>query len=233
MGLIAVALGRAIPWYATQANETPPSGYVYAQGQVLHAGEHDFPASQCIGGAGTDYQVADLRNKFVLGADITKAAGLAAALGDTNASAPGPMGAGGLNGFTIATANLPVHSHTGSLSSGLGADSGDHAHGWSISGHGAHSHSDDSGFAFATAASNWGQNTTSGTYATPVTVGDRAGTTASDPGHSHSLAPGADDSHAHTMSISSSGGVGDVLGGNPYDQRPRFCAVVWIVKVKW
>jgi hypothetical protein len=58
------------------------------------------------------YQLPDLRNRFLLGADITKAAG---DVGDytssTFAGAPGPKGIVGSNIKTLSIAEMPPHIH--------------------------------------------------------------------------------------------------------------------------
>jgi hypothetical protein len=220
VGLVSVQLARAVPYYATAANEALPAGYSLADGSTLAAGTHDVPASQC--DVNGNYVLADMRNKFALGADATKAPGTAAALGDTSASAPGPLGTGGNHQLTVAVGNLPAHGHSGTL-----ASDGSHTHNWSITAHSSHSHTTDSS-GFAMNVSNGVEPYRGGSSTTiPTTAGVAGAGT-----HAHTFSPVSDLNHGHTVSASSTGGLGDTLSGGAYDQRPRYCGVVWIVRTK-
>jgi hypothetical protein len=87
----------------------PPPGFVICDGQAVLQANHDFGAIGTI-------NVPDLRNQFVVGADIAKADGTAG----TTGAAPGIRGAAG--GHSV---NVPAHYHgKGNLS----ASGGSHQH---------------------------------------------------------------------------------------------------------
>lgn len=95
-------LGAVIDWW--RPNNTvdvgggagnPPPGFVICDGQAVLQANHDFGAIGTI-------NVPDLRNQFVVGADIAKADGTAG----TTGAAPGIRGAAG--GHSV---NVPAHYH--------------------------------------------------------------------------------------------------------------------------
>lgn len=140
----------------------------------------------------------DLRDKFVMGAGTT-------AVNTT----------GGTNSLTIATANLPSHTHAISLTSGAG---GSHTH--SISSDGAHSHtfvvhgspgSDTNSFDV--------DNQNNGGSDAPSTK-----TTSSSGAHTHTI--GSESSHTHAIS-----GTSAATGsGTAIDNRPAFFTLCYIMK---
>lgn len=75
-GLVAnqVPLGTIVPWWRPSDVIDPPAGWVICDGRTLQADDHSY--------GNTNYQVPDLRNKFILGADEAKANGAASAAAD-------------------------------------------------------------------------------------------------------------------------------------------------------
>jgi hypothetical protein len=157
MSMLSVPLKTILMYHADLQNETiAAEGFEICDGRTLNASQQDI-------NPGSTYPLPDLRNKFILGADITKAAGNT---GDFTVSgfggAPGPKGVGGSQSKLLATTELPSHTHTGTVSS-----SGSHSHTGSLSSNGAHTH----------AGSSSG---TAGNHSHSV----------SDPGHSHGVSVG-------------------------------------------
>lgn len=142
MSLQSVPLKTVIMYHADVTNETLPLSYEYCDGRTLGIGTHD------IGGGSSAYTLPDLRNRFILGADITKGASITGGTTNSAADAPGPKGAGGVHAKTLATSELPAHTHTATTNTagahthtGSSADSGGaHAHTASASTAGAHVH---------------------------------------------------------------------------------------------
>lgn len=106
MGTLSVPLKTVIMYHADTTNEPIPASYEACDGRLLGIGTHD------IGGGTSTYQLPDLRNRFILGADITKGTGVVGGTTDTAADAPGPKATSGMNGTTLSIANLPAHTHS-------------------------------------------------------------------------------------------------------------------------
>lgn len=106
MGTLSVPLKTIIMYHADATNEPIPSSYEACDGRLLGIGTHD------IGGGTSTYQLPDLRNRFILGADITKGVGVVGGITDTAADAPGPKATSGVNSTSLSIGNLPAHSHT-------------------------------------------------------------------------------------------------------------------------
>lgn len=124
MSLLSVPLKTILDWHADIQNDTPPTDYAICDGRTLNSSQQDI-------NPGGSYTVPDLRNVFLLGADITKTAGTAgASVGSGSeslaAGAPGPKGTGGENSHILATSELASHTHT--FSGTTGNDSPDHTH---------------------------------------------------------------------------------------------------------
>jgi hypothetical protein len=99
-------IGEVIDWFRP-ANTVPvPSGFVVCDGQSVAASAHDF-------GTGASFNTPDLRNKFVLGANIANADGAGATVGEAAANAPGIRGVGGTNFKDLSHYHLTNdHTHT-------------------------------------------------------------------------------------------------------------------------
>ena len=119
-----VPLGTVLDWWRPPPGTTPvPAGFEICNGQTLTAnhttaavaGNHQFrdASNQPITGSIT---LPDLRNKFIIGADILTADGTASSAGDGTAistaqhpNAPGIRGIGG--GNSAHGHNVPAHRH--------------------------------------------------------------------------------------------------------------------------
>jgi microcystin-dependent protein len=122
MSLISVPLKVILPWHADLQNDTPPTDYAICDGRTLNSSQQDI-------NPGSTYTVPDLRNAFLIGADLTKTAGTAGvAVGNGNinagAGAPGPKGVGGENQHTTTTTEMPGHNHPLTSTPGDSAKSG-------------------------------------------------------------------------------------------------------------
>lgn len=177
--LLSVPLKTVLTWHMDNVGETVPESYVVCDGRTLSSAQQDI-------NPGGSYTVPDLRNKFILGADPTKAA---TSVGDYTvtgpAGAPGPRGSLGANNKTLAVADLPSHTHNFSMSTNgahqhIGASTtpvGTHSHTATISTVGTHSHTG-STMAVSGSHTHAGSTTTS--------AGDHSHSI-NDPGHHHRL----------------------------------------------
>lgn len=207
MGLLSVPLKTVLLYYATQQNESVPESYAVCDGTTLTSTQQDI-------NPGSTFTLPDLRNRFVLGADITKA--IAATGGTTNAStdAPGPGGSGGSHSKALVVAELAAHSHTGSVTSAgahthagsSAASNGDHTHTASTSTTGAHTHTGSS-------TSTTGEHTHAGSTG--------SGTAASGGSHTHSI---SDPGHVHTFTGSIAPPAGQSIVGAPQSTSATFNA---------
>lgn len=113
-------IGEVIDWWRPDASVPIPTGFEICDGRQILAGSHDFP-----GLGGSNINLPDLRNRFVLGADSTKTHGVAAVGGDPVGDAPGIAGSGGSqqHQLTAVQSGVPVHTHTDDLAAPI------HSHG--------------------------------------------------------------------------------------------------------
>jgi len=108
MSTLSVPLKTVLAWYGDLATgTTPPAGWEVCDGRTLNTSQQDI--------LGSSWTLPDLRNKFILGATLTKGDGVAAdavTSGNIDAAVggPGPKGVGGSNKMTIGLANLPVEN---------------------------------------------------------------------------------------------------------------------------
>lgn len=194
MGLLSVPLKTILPYHADLQGESIPESYAACIGQTLGATDQDI-------NPGGTYTLPDLRNRFLLGADLTKAAFDAGTTGTSATDAPGPKGVGGLHAKTLSTAEMPAHVHTAST-----ASAGDHTHvGSTASSGGAHTHTNT--VTSAGAHSHSGSTTsTAGAHAHVGSSMTSAGN------HVHGI---SDPGHNHTTQIEGNGSVQS--GGGPYN----------------
>lgn len=196
MGLLSVPLKTVLMYHADLQNEAIPVTYAVCDGTTLTSGQQDI-------NPGGTYTLPDLRNRFILGADPTKAA--ASSGGTTNASsdAPGPKGTGGQHSKSLVVAELASHNHTGTISS-----AGSHTHaGSTADSGGAHTHT-----ASTTTA---GAHTHAGSTSNSVANHTHSGSTTDSQGsHSHTL---TDPGHTHTIGSQTGGQVSGNAGGNWHD----------------
>lgn len=237
-----VPVGTVLDWWRpANSNYQVPDGFVICKGDTYEAGEHDFGTNSAI-------TVPDLRNKFILGASISKADNATATLGSVGASeadptnAPGIGGKGGTNGARDLTHNhnVPTHYHgRGTLSvdgvgnhshSGTTSENGDHYHGvgnvWRKDGD-------------VTAGADYIGNT----YLLPF--GGWGQFTSTNGNHTHTFGTSENGSHGHTLSGSigatasgrngDSGFNTDAASGNisaTHDFRPSYYGLLKIIKIK-
>jgi microcystin-dependent protein len=142
----------------------------------------------------------DLRDRFIMG---------------TSGSGEDPGSTGGQDTVTLALANLPAHSHTGSL--GTGGSSHNHTLN-SISSDFNHTHS------LNTQAVSMAQNLADG-YSDDIADSRSSVTTGSGGAHSHStLSVGNEGAHTHSV-------TGGLWGsGGSYDNRPAYYKLAFIMK---
>jgi hypothetical protein len=85
-------IGQVIDWWRPDLSVPVPTGWEICDGRQIPAGQHDFP-----GLANAAINLPDLRNRFIIGADATKALAQGANQGDLATDAPGIAGTGGSN----------------------------------------------------------------------------------------------------------------------------------------
>jgi len=105
-----IQIGQVIDWWRPNVNVPLPSGFEICDGHVVPAGQHEFA-----GILTSPVTLPDLRNVFILGADVTKGQAAGANQGNAGTDAPGIAGTGGSN----AAKNF-AHGH--------GVPGVDHAH---------------------------------------------------------------------------------------------------------
>lgn len=199
MGLLSVPLKTVLMYHADLQNEGIPESYAVCDGTTLTIGQQDI-------NTGGSYTVPDLRNRFILGADLTKAAGTAGGTTNASSDAPGPKGAGGQHSKSLITAELASHTHTGTVSSAGGhthagstADSGGtHNHTASTTTAGAHAHAGSSTNTTGAHTHSGSSLSTTGAHTHSVT----------DPGHTHTISP------TGLTGLAPPGGFGSGSSGN-------------------
>src|SRR5688572_29266719 len=97
MSLLSVPLKTVLMYHADLQGEAIPVSYEICDGRLLTAGEQDI-------NPGSTYQLPDLRNRFPLGADLTKAAGATGNTGGSATDGPGPKGVGGAHSKSLIAA---------------------------------------------------------------------------------------------------------------------------------
>ena len=157
------------------------------------------------------------------------------------ASASNELSTGGANSLSLASGNIPSHTHTFSATSGAGgthnhsgstSNTGAHTHSGNTSNTGAHTHSMSNLGGLAHPGQNGNQGNTSGWA--------RAGgeNTGSAGAHSHNLSINSAGAHSHNLTINNSsththsvsGTTGSTGSGSAFDNRPAFMALAFIMK---
>ena len=138
----------------------------------------------------------NLVNRFVLGA---------------NATSPAVGATGGAATVTLTSAQMPVHSHSGTTDT-----HGGHQHTGTTNGSGAHQHTYNGGETniAASGPSLVGGHTQTGAFFSTNAVGD----------HSHSFTSNSGGSHNHVLSVNNSGGDG------AHENMPPYYALCFIQK---
>lgn len=242
MGLLSPFLKEIKIFHADAQNEGIPATFHVCDGTLLNSSQQDI-------NPGSTYQLPDLRNMFLLGGDITKAASTTGDTANSASSAPGPKGAGGANAVVLTTSNLPAHTHTASTDSqgahthtGSVTDTqGAHIHaGSSIASSGSHNHGGVTGGSsvnvYDQSAPTFGLSTTGSGPVNQSTT--HTHTIAADGSHTHTLTIVSDGGHVHNLSIVSDGAhthnvtVNSTGSGTSFDNRPRYYGVIYIMKVQ-
>ncbi len=177
--------------------ESVPTGLI----SMWYGSIANIPAGYflCDGTNGTP----DLRNKFVMGAGSTY----------------NPDDAGGSNSVTLATANLPAHTHGDGSLSGSTNTTGNHSHSGSTNTTGNHSHNIDYYF---------GNFSNPGNISGGETLHKGSKTTSSAGNHSHTISTNTTGNHSHSVSIS--GSTGSTGSGTAIDTTPEYYALAYIMK---
>ena len=144
----------------------------------------------------------DLRNRFIVGAGT----GGSYAIGAT----------GGANTISLATGNLPSHTHSFSATT---SNIGNHTHTGSTSNTGAHNHT-------ATWSNSFGGNNVFHQMKTGVAGTTGANAIANTGAHSHNFTTAAGGTHSHTVS-GTSGATGS---GTALTSTPLYYALAYIMK---
>lgn len=217
-----VPLGTKIDWWRPSSSYdagagagNPPPGWEPCDGRVIVQANHDFGAIGSI-------TLPDLRNQFILGANIALADAGAGAAANGAANAPGIRGAGGTN--VPHSHSVPAHFHSSAATGATialsaattGTESADHTHTVSSAG----------GPPFFAAAGGFDINV--------VIAGVNAsyGTSGRSAAHTHSV------SFPHA---NFSGSIGLVTGGvngdaamtsGTADHRPSYVGLLMLMKIR-
>lgn len=204
----------------------PPPGWEVCDGRVLVQADHDFGPIGSI-------TLPDLRNKFILGANIANADGAAGTSADAAANAPGIRGVGGSHTHFH---SVPAHYHSSrGAGATLSASGGSHGH--TTGGQSAdHTHALHNYLVLA--VSGYSQDGTYGNFGFGITnVVAEPATYGASVSHTHAV-NGATHSHPTTEF---SGLVGTVTGGlngdaafnsGSSDARPGHVGLLQIMKVR-
>lgn len=198
-----VPIGAVLSWFRPDNTVSVPTGWAICDGTSVSSVNHDF-------GTGAAFNLPDLRNKFILGANIALADAAAATAGDASTNAPGIRGAGSSHARNIQHSHT-VNSHTHTVSGATGSV-GNHQHVQSASA--------------GPSATFVMQNESGGGPFVTVPTGD----------HFHGFASqtSADGSHSHSLgfeSASTSPGTNTQLG-TTQDIKPLYVGLLQIMKVK-
>lgn len=227
-----VPLGTVIDWWRPSSTYdagagagNPPLGYEVCDGRTIPVGSHDF-------GGGNPIVLPDLRNKFILGANIANSDGsIVASADETPGTAPGIRGAGGLHRLALDATQIPSHQHRVNGTTGNSNQNIDHYHA-GTTGTENQSLFHDHGLNYVVNAGS------SGTGNTAITTSDsqpkgRFPTRGDGPqAHNHNFSTGGGSvnvtNHNHTMDFQS----GNTGGGLTHENRPSYYGLLKIMKVR-
>lgn len=244
-----VPLGTVIDWWRPSSSYdagggvgSAPPGYAICTGQTLASGAHDFGAFSIT--------LPDLRNKFIIGADILKTDTTASTNGDGTAiptaqhpNAPGIRGVGGSNATKVKVVGTHRHA-VADHSHSVGA----HAHSITDVGHSHNVVTVDDGYSQAPSPNNGGWNKVNGRLQVLAYSGGVVGLASNVGGYGGGLF--ADYSYSGINTTQNSGafntGGGSVLRAGPSgaqdgdvnfntsaeDERPAHVGLLKIMKVR-
>lgn len=216
-------IGTIIPYWRPTNSHALPTGWLECNGASVIAANHDFT------GGGT-ITLPDLRNKYMLGADSTKAIGTAGTLNNLVTGAPGvstggDTNAGGFNVRDLTHTHTIAHTHDFSHTHGMA----DHNHDVAIADH-LH--------ALGAVAYVFGTNTNTGIYAVRNSVytgaADRplTGTTGGANGGAGNTTNSQSTATTGPVSAANSGPVSNAVLSATTDWRPLSYGVIFLIKVK-
>jgi hypothetical protein len=220
--LQSIPLGAIIMWYADNQNETLPTGFSFLDGSSLTSGNHTVPNQS--GSTAYTLVLPDTRNRYLIGADRTKAFGAAGvSASDLPTDAPGPGATGGTHVATIAATNLPPHAHPATTTTGNPWAA--HNHSWSVTANGNHAHGS---VQYNIASWNAGSFYTipGGGLLDDIYENDTTtiSSTSTNDGHSHTFSIGITGAHSHTVTVNNAG------SGTSWDGRVPFLGIVHLMR---
>jgi microcystin-dependent protein len=119
------------PYAGTAVGGTAPAGWLFCDGSSV--GTSTYPnlfsaIGYSYGGSGASFTLPDLRGRVIAGRDIDNGSGYSGRLSTMSNQGSVVAAAGGSQTHTLGTAELPTHSHSGTVSSGATNLSGGHTH---------------------------------------------------------------------------------------------------------
>jgi hypothetical protein len=233
-----VPIGGVIDWWRPVATVPVPPGFEICDGHSVTP--HDFPN---VTGSVT---LPDLRNTFILGADVAKTdgAGAGGSSSDAAADAPGIRGTGGSNAHTLTTSQLATHSHGGATVAGLSGTENttlSHQHTGGTGGmsvNASHLHGAAPGYNFImTPGTSGNQGVQSGSGAVVVAVqlgtapasGSTTNSTNTDHTHGFTTNAGGPAAHSHNIPALTINPDGS---GSAHNNMPKWAGLLRIMKVR-
>jgi hypothetical protein len=210
-------IGTIIPYWRPTNSHALPTGWLEANGASVIAANHDFT------GGGT-ITLPDLRNKYLLGADSTKAIGTAGTVNNLVGGAPGvstggDTNAGGANVRDISHTHTIAHTHDYSHTHGMP----DHTHTFTTPDH-LHN--------FGSLYYVFGTNQNTGVYA----IANSVQTGAADRSLSGTTSGASNGNTTTSQSVSTTGAASAANSGTSLsatqDWRPLSYGVIFLIKVK-
>jgi len=238
-------IGQVIDWWRPASSVPIPSGWEICDGRTITADNHEF-------GTGSSIQLPDLRNKFIMGADVLKSDGAPSTTGDGTAAsnvqhpnAPGIRGVGGFNASkNLAHNHQFAHTHgvpgVDHLHSAVSPDhlhavgslfTGNHAHSFSVNSSGAINGLGSAATGSFERTSHGHQHGVSGGTSTAGNIGVGGTTGARDRNWSFNTSA-ADRSLATTTNTQSTSTTDNGSIGTAIDMRPAHVGLLKLMKVR-
>ena len=217
-------VGQIVAWSGSAGSL--PSGYFLCDGSAINRSTYAalFTVVGTTHGAGngsSTFNIPDLRDRFILGASNST--------GDTSYPGVSPGATGGSADATLVSHSHTVNNHTHSFSSS-------HTHSFTTGGGGSHTHNllyNHGAFGGSSGA------VTPRSGNTPVTPGI-SGRVSTESNHTHSGTTnsgtasgttGGSSPGTNSQTVSISGNTGNQGGGQPVDIRPKYYALMFIMKL--